>query len=99
MRGRKVDLCQDIGMLENIGQIQWEDLKFVVLSFDLLHICEGGYTPQHWNAWEYQSKSSGNIFVCQVRFWLIASMWGRSEDLCHNIGMLENIGQMQWAYF
>ena len=26
-------------------------------------------------------------------------MRGRSEDLCHNIGMLEDIGQIQWEYF
>ena len=39
MRGMSEDLCHNIGMFENMGQIQWEYLKFVGLSFGLLHVC------------------------------------------------------------
>ena len=42
MWGRSEDLCHNIGMLENIGQIQWVYLKFVGFAFGLLHVYLGG---------------------------------------------------------
>ena len=34
------------------------------------------------------------VCVCQLHFWLITSMRGSKVDLCHDIGMLEDIGQI-----
>ena len=91
------DVHHNIGMLENISQIQWEYFKFVGFAFAY---CKSGGRKVDLCYNIGMLENIGQIQwayfkVYWVLFWPMNVCW---QDICHNIGILQNIGQIEWEY-